>query len=104
MIEDKTRRVCVAPVPATSVMGADMIHRQIPAGVCGKPAVLTVRASVPGGAISGGACGMGHLAVVQALVNAEAERRNAGVARPDALPRIEHGPRGLRGPEAVAKR
>ena len=104
MTEDKARRVCVAPVPATSAMGADMMLKQIPASVCGKPAVLTVRASVPGGTISGGACGMGHLAVVQSLVNSEAERRNAGVARPDALPRMEHGPRGSRGTEAAAKR
>jgi hypothetical protein len=99
------RRTCIAIATGTRYISDDKgLTKTIPAIVCGKPAVLTVKASVPGGMISGGACGMAHLAVVQSIVNAEATRLNANAGNPNALPKMEHGPRGLRGSDATLKR
>ena len=102
--EAGARRTCIAIATGERFVLGDGGYRTVPAILCGKPSVLVVKAAVPDGVICGGACGTGHLAVVQGIINEQAAKLNAAAPRPGAIPRPEHGPRGLRGWGAVSKR
>jgi len=101
--EADARRTCIAIAMGERFVLGEGGYRTVPAVLCGKPSVLVVKATVPDGVIRGGACGTGHLAVVQGIVNEQAAKLNAAAPRPGAIPRSEYRPRGLHGWKAVSR-